>query len=74
MWHVTSDIMGIFVLSDFESMAKYWLRGKKYNIVNIFSIVVLWTIWKTRNDLCFQGTCWLRVEMMFGRCAILLRN
>jgi hypothetical protein len=39
MWHVTSDIMGIFVLSDFESMAKYWLRGKNITLLIYFSLL-----------------------------------
>jgi hypothetical protein len=29
---------------DFESMAKWWLHGKKFNVVNVINVVVLWTI------------------------------
>jgi hypothetical protein len=61
-------------ISDFESMGMLWLKGKHYNALNVCSTAVVWTIWKTRNDLCFQGSCWLGVEKLLGRWARLMRN
>jgi hypothetical protein len=46
-----------FGITDFESMAKWWIRGKKFDSVNVIYAVVLWAIWKLRNNLCFQGQC-----------------
>jgi hypothetical protein len=57
MWQMATDIMGTEVVHDFVGMAKLWLRGKKYNAVNVFNTAILWTIWKVRNELCFQGQC-----------------
>jgi hypothetical protein len=42
--------------------------------MNVFSSTVIWTLWKTRNDMCFQGACWKSLENLLGRCARLLRN
>jgi hypothetical protein len=36
MWAIISDIMGLSVFSDFETMATWWLKGKRYNPVNVF--------------------------------------
>jgi hypothetical protein len=46
-----------FGITDFESMAKWWIRGKKFDSVNVIYVAVLWAIWKLRNNLCFQGQC-----------------
>jgi hypothetical protein len=46
-----------FGITDFESMAKWWIRGKKFDSVNVIYAAVLWAIWKLRNNLCFQGQC-----------------
>jgi hypothetical protein len=59
---------------DFESMARIWLRGNKFDAVKVFNTAILWTIWKVRNELCFQGGSWSRIEVLFGRCSRLLRN
>jgi hypothetical protein len=50
-----------FGITDFESMAKWWIRGKKFDSVNVIYVAVLWAIWKLRNNLCFQGQCWGRI-------------
>jgi hypothetical protein len=63
MWQMAADME---VVHDFVGMAKLWPRGKKYNAVNVFNTSILWTIWKVRNELCFQGQCWSRMEVLFG--------
>jgi hypothetical protein len=50
-WSVISEIIGFSIVSDFESMAKWWLREERYNDVNVLSVAVLWTIWKTKNHV-----------------------
>jgi hypothetical protein len=40
----------------------------------VFTSAVLWTLWKFRNDLCFQGLCRTNLEKLLGRCTVLLRN
>jgi hypothetical protein len=53
-----SKILGISVGRDFESIAKLWLRDKQFKYINMCNAAVLWTLWKTRNDLCFQDPHW----------------
>jgi hypothetical protein len=41
--------------SDFESLTRWWLCDKKFKNLNVITTAALWSIWKSRNDLCFQG-------------------
>ena len=40
--------------SDYESVAKLWVANKKHVVTNVISSVVLWSLWKLRNEICFQ--------------------
>jgi hypothetical protein len=64
-----SKILGISVGRDFESIAKLWLRDKQFKYINMCNAAVLWTLWKTRNDLCFQDPHWRGTRKILGRCA-----
>jgi hypothetical protein len=37
------------------SLCVCWLSDKKISILNVFSSTILWTLWKTHNDLYFQN-------------------
>jgi hypothetical protein len=52
-WCWIIEIAGVELGSDFESIARFWILGNKYNMLNVLSSVVLWTLWKTRSILCF---------------------
>jgi hypothetical protein len=54
------------LVTDFESMAKWWIWSKKYN-VNVFYAAVVWSLWNLRNKLCFQGTVLGRNEKGDGK-------
>jgi hypothetical protein len=72
MWDVVSEISGLPTITDFESLGRY--GGKKFKAHNVLTTAVIWSIWKTGNNLCFQGVCWSRVEVMFYMCAKLIRR
>jgi hypothetical protein len=44
IWEEVADIIDLPVISDFESMAKWWIRGKKFNSVNLIYDAVLWAL------------------------------
>lgn len=59
---------------DFESVAVCWLSDKKFRLLNVFSSAILWSLWKTRNDLYFQNMQWTGFGALAGRCARMLRD
>jgi hypothetical protein len=74
IWDIAAEIMGVDVMRDFESLAKWWIKGDNYNAINVLHAVVLWTLWKKRNNVCFQGECWRSVQELVGRCARTVKN
>jgi hypothetical protein len=74
LWEHVSKITGLPVIRDFTSLGKFWVMGGKHGEFNVLTSAMLWTLRKSRNDLCFQGLCWTNVEKILGRCAVLLRN
>lgn len=55
-------------------VGKYWLSNKKHVLVNMVTSAVILSIWKLRNDLCFQRLGWRSMEMLLFRVAGLLTN
>jgi hypothetical protein len=74
LWEIVVEIAGLHLVSDFESMAKWWIRSKKYNSVNVLYTTAIWALWNLRNKLCFQGQCWEGMRKVVASCAKLLRN
>jgi hypothetical protein len=52
-WEILSEILNVQIGQDFVSVAKLWLQNKKYKEVNMCTAALLWTLWKSRNDLVF---------------------
>jgi hypothetical protein len=51
---LVSNVCGVELGSDFESMAKLWLCNKWFGVVNMASAAVCWGIWKLQNLLCYR--------------------
>jgi hypothetical protein len=65
LWNELSEILEFPIGSDFESLGTMWLSNKRFKTVNALTSATLWTIWKIRNEMCFQG---LYAEGWLGRC------
>ncbi|KAG0546315.1 hypothetical protein BDA96_02G437100 [Sorghum bicolor] len=57
---------------DLVNVGTYWLSNKKNCVLNIISSAVIWSVWKLRNDICFQRIGWRGMEMLLGRIVGLL--
>lgn len=69
-----SEIIHFPVRTDFESVAQLWLREKNFKSVNTCTLAVIWTSWKSRNDLCFQGSQWTGKQKLMKRCEIAVQG
>lgn len=73
-WHIMAHILHIRIEENLIDIGKYWLSPKKYIVVNIVTSTVLWTVWKLRNEICFQRTSWKSMEILLYRIAGVLQS
>ena len=74
MWSVVNNLLNWYVGEDLESVARWWISNKRYKVQNTICAAVLWSLWKTRNALCFQGKNWMCVKQVLCRATQMLRN
>jgi len=73
-WKVVSEFLGTDVGSDFESVARFWLAHKRHVLTNAISSAILWSIWKLRNEIYFQGVRWTGLPLLFLKTVRMLRR
>jgi hypothetical protein len=73
-WIVISELFGFQVGMDIISIGKFWLSHKKNSLVNMITVAVVWSVWKLRNELCFQKIGWRNMDVLFYQIHGLLQN
>lgn len=74
VWKAVAEVVDVNISSDYESVARLWVANKKYLVTNVISSAVLWSLWKLRNEICFQGVVWLGMRMVLIRITKMLRG
>jgi hypothetical protein len=74
MWSELSEVVGIEIKPDFESVAKMWVLGKKFRIIIVCTSAMLWSIWKFRNGMIFQGRRWTSARELLWSCSKMMRD
>ena len=70
MWRHLSEIFDVNLGADYESVARWWLSNNRHAIMNMTCATLMWSIWKLRNDLCFQGKAWRSEKVLLQSCSV----
>ena len=73
-WAYLVDIFDIDLGFDFESVARWWVSNSKHKIMNCCSSALMWSLWKSRNEICFQGKTWMGEKLIIKRMVNMLQN
>ena len=73
-WDHLSEVLGTQIGTDFESVARWWVSEKNNSVLNTCSAALLWSLWKLRNDLCFQERKWRDDRMVLSKLVQTLKN
>ena len=73
-WSYLNDIFLIDLGSNFEPMARWWVSNNRYKVMNCCSAALMWCLWKTRNEMCFQGKKWLDKKVVIRKMVNTLKN
>jgi hypothetical protein len=65
VWQAASCFFGKQIGSSIGNIAQFWVVEKKHAAFNSICAAVLWSIWKLRNDLIFNGVTWLSFKQMW---------
>lgn len=68
VWSVISELLGQKLGDNFESIARFWIANRRHKLINIVSFAVLWSIWKLRNEIYFQGVMWSGIQSVDVGC------
>ena len=73
-WSYLNDIFHIDLGKCFESVARWWVSNNRFKVMNCCPSALLWSLWKTRNEICFQGKLWLEERVVIRKMVNMLRN
>jgi hypothetical protein len=54
LWENLSSITSKKKQMDMLGVSSLWICEKTHKVSNIVHTVALWSLWKVRNDLCFN--------------------
>jgi hypothetical protein len=74
LWKILSLILNVNLGGSLDEVGKYWLSNKKHCVTNITSSTTMWSIWKLRNNLCFQKSGWRSMEILYQMVIGMMQN
>jgi hypothetical protein len=74
LWNVLSSILGIQLGGALDNIGKFWLSSKHNGVLNMCTSAAFWSMWKLRNDICFQRKSWRSMAMLLYSMAMMLQN
>jgi len=74
VWLIVSELLGQRLGTDSESIARFWVANKRHKVINIISLSVLWSVWKLRNEICFQGVKWTGMRKVIWQIGMLRKQ
>ena len=74
LWKHVSDIFGVQIGSNFESVARWWVSNKRNCVLNTVGAALLWNLWKLRNEICFLGKLWKDERVALNKIAQALKS
>jgi hypothetical protein len=74
IWGRISDIFGICIGSNLLSVVRWWISNDENAVLNTFNSAVIWSLWTLRNEFCFQGKTWSRLDAVLLRVIINVRR
>jgi hypothetical protein len=69
IWCQISMLTGIKLQVNLLSVSSLWICEKTNQVPNIVHVAALWSLWKLRNDLCFNGSSWSCMQVLYLRVA-----
>lgn len=70
LWRVIGGLSGVGKVSSIVDLAAWWVSNKKHAVANALHAAVIWSLWKIRNNLCFNRAIWSRMQVIWRQVAV----
>jgi hypothetical protein len=60
-----SQFFELHIGHDYLSVARFWISNKKHAALNAICAAILWSLWKCRNALIFDGQTWISIKQVW---------
>ena len=74
VWILVAEIFNIDILSCFDRVMSFWHMHKENAVLNMVTTAALWSLWRLRNEFCFQGRKWRSVKCILAKLSCYLHQ
>ena len=67
LWRVIGDFYNNHARMSMNDMLEWWSFNKNHPADCLLHYATLWTLWKYRNDMCFNHTPWIRMQVLWRK-------
>lgn len=72
IWVAVAEVFNFPIPEHIADVPPLWDCNNKISTVGIAVVATIWSLWTTRNDLCFQGATWRDTRIILGKISRLL--
>ena len=73
LWSMLPDILKVNIGGSLDDVGKFWQSNKRHGLLNMVTFAAL-SIWKLRDDLCFQKVGWKGMDVLLYKMAGMVQN
>ena len=74
VWDFLSELFETERIVNFENIFAFWHMHKKKPILNMVIAASLWSLWRLRNNFCFQGQKWKNMNCILAKLSCYLHQ
>ena len=72
LWQKICEITKVSEVNNMLSVSRWWISDKNHKIRNIVQKAALWSLWRMRNDICFNIAVSSGMQVLYVRVAYTL--
>ncbi|KAE8782662.1 hypothetical protein D1007_43931 [Hordeum vulgare] len=70
VWGFLMETLNIKDILGFDDVVVLWKDPKKNCVLNMIIAASLWSVWKLRNEICFQGRIWRNFNCILAKLGV----
>lgn len=74
LWCCLSKVFQVQLGGSLDSIGRFWLSNRENGVLNMISSAAFWSIWKLRNDVCFQRCNWRGMDILLHKVVSVAQN